>query len=105
MKILLDISPEHYDRLLSEFSEESPMYPILKNDLVIHHTEARNVFKTVEILCEKFHARMILLLLNWFALKPQLRSKRRSEFLARCTEFENCLRTVGRRRSAARGKK
>jgi len=60
VKILLDISPKHYDRLLSEFSEVSRMYAILKNGLVIHHTEAGNVFKTVEILCEKFHARMIL---------------------------------------------
>ena len=60
MKILLDILPEHYDRLLSEFSEESRNYAILKNGVVIHHTESGNAFKTVEILCEKFHARMIL---------------------------------------------
>jgi hypothetical protein len=30
MKILIDISPEHYDRILSEFTEESRMYAILK---------------------------------------------------------------------------
>ena len=60
MKILIDISPEHYDRLLSQFTEESRMYAILKNGLVIHHFEAGNDFRTVEILCEKFHARMIL---------------------------------------------
>jgi len=60
VKILLDISPEHYDRLLSEFDEESRMYAILKNGLVIHHFQAGNEFKTVEILCDKFHARMIL---------------------------------------------
>ena len=60
MKILLDISPEHYDRILSEFDEESRIYAILKNGLVIHHFETGNVSKTIEILCEKFHARMIL---------------------------------------------
>ena len=60
MKILIDISPEHYDRILSEFTEDSRMYAILKNGLVIHHFEAGNEFKTVEILCDKFHARMIL---------------------------------------------
>ncbi len=60
MKILLDISPEHYDRILSEFDEESRIYAILKNGLVIHHHEAGNEIRTVEILCEKFHARMIL---------------------------------------------
>ena len=60
MKILIDISPQYYDRLLSEFTEESHIYAILKNGLVIHHFEAGNEFRTVEILCEKFHARMIL---------------------------------------------
>jgi hypothetical protein len=60
VKILIDILPEHYDRLLSEFSEESRIYAILKNGLVIHHFEAGNEFRTVEIFCEKFHARMIL---------------------------------------------
>ena len=60
VKILVDISPEHYDRILSEFSEESRIYAILKNGLVLHHFEAGNDIRTVEILCEKFHARMIL---------------------------------------------
>ena len=60
MKILIDISPVHYDRLLSEFTEESRIYAILKNGLVIHHLKAGEVSRTVEILCEKFHARMIL---------------------------------------------
>jgi hypothetical protein len=60
VKILIDISPEHYDRILSEFTEESRMYAILKNGLVIYHFETGNVSKTVEILCDKFHARMIL---------------------------------------------
>jgi hypothetical protein len=60
VKILIAISPEHYDRLLSEFDEESRIYAILKNGLVIHHFEGNNEFRTVEILCEKYHARMIL---------------------------------------------
>jgi hypothetical protein len=60
VKILIDISPEHYDRILSEFTEESHIYAILKNGLVIHYFEAGNEFRTVEILCEKYHARMIL---------------------------------------------
>ena len=60
MKILVDISPEHYDRILNEFSEESRMYAILKNGLVLHYFEAGKEFRTVEILCDKFHARMIL---------------------------------------------
>lgn len=60
MKILIDVSPEHYDRLLSELSEESRIYAILKNGVVIHQFEAGYESRTVEILCDKFHARMIL---------------------------------------------
>ena len=60
MKILIDISPEQYDRLLRELAEESRMYAILKNGLVIHGFEGDKASKAVEILCEKFHARMIL---------------------------------------------
>jgi hypothetical protein len=60
VKILIDISLEHYDRLLSRFTQESRIYAILKNGLVIHRFEGSSDFRTVEILCEKFHARMIL---------------------------------------------
>jgi hypothetical protein len=60
VKILIDISPDYYDRLLSELSEESRIYAILKNGVVIHQFERGTEFRTVEILCEKFHARMIL---------------------------------------------
>jgi len=47
VKILIDISPEHYDRLLSRFTEESRIYAILKNGLVIHYFERNNEFRTV----------------------------------------------------------
>jgi hypothetical protein len=59
MKILLEISPEHYDRLLSGVSEESPLYGVLKNGVVIQPAKSRTGSKMVEILCDKFHARMI----------------------------------------------
>ena len=36
------------------------MYAILKNGLVLDHFEGGNEFRTVEILCDKFHARLIL---------------------------------------------
>jgi hypothetical protein len=66
VKILIDISPEHYDGLLSQFTDESLIYTILKNGLVIHHFEAGNEFRTVEILCDKFHARMLLIVAEIF---------------------------------------
>jgi hypothetical protein len=59
MKILLEISPEHYDRLLSGVSEKSPLYGVLKNGVVIQPAKSRTGSKMVEILCDKFHARMI----------------------------------------------
>ena len=52
MKILVDISPEHYDRILSEFAEESRIYAILKNGLVLHHFEAGSDIRTVEIFAK-----------------------------------------------------
>ena len=59
MKILVKISPEHYDRLLSGVSEKSSFYGVLKNGVVINPTKADAGSKMIEILCEKFHARML----------------------------------------------
>lgn len=59
MKIMLEILPEHYDRLLSGVSEKSSLYGVLKNGVVIHPTQSRTGSRMVEILCEKFHARML----------------------------------------------
>jgi hypothetical protein len=58
MMILLKISPEHYDRLLSGISEKSSLYGVLKNGVVVP-TKAGAGSKMIEILCEKFHARML----------------------------------------------
>jgi hypothetical protein len=41
-------------------------YAILKNGVVIHQFERGTEFRTVEILCEKFHARMILAIAEIF---------------------------------------
>ena len=59
MKIVLKITPEHYDRLLSGISEKSSLYSVLKNGVVINSTPAGGGAKMIEILCEKFHARML----------------------------------------------
>lgn len=59
MKIVLKISPEHYDRLLSGVTEKSSLYSVLKNGVVINSTAAGGGAKMIEILCEKFHARML----------------------------------------------
>jgi hypothetical protein len=59
MKILLEISPEHYDRLLRGISEKSVLYGVLKNGVIVQPAKSRTGSKMVEILCDKFHARMI----------------------------------------------
>jgi hypothetical protein len=61
-EILLEISPEHYDRLAHGISERSSLYAVLKNGVVLHHTEAGTAFRMIEMLYEKFHARMRLTL-------------------------------------------
>ena len=69
MKILLEIAPEHYDRLLSGVSEKSALYSVLKNGVVIQSTQKGTRSKMIEILCEKFHARMLRALAE--SLSPQ----------------------------------
>jgi hypothetical protein len=36
------------------------MYAVLKNGIVLHHTEEGTTFRIIEMLCEKVHARMLL---------------------------------------------
>jgi hypothetical protein len=54
VKILIDISPEHYDRLLSQFTEESRMYGILKNGLVIHHSKQATILGRLKSSARNF---------------------------------------------------
>jgi len=88
VQILVDISPEHYDRILSEFDEESPVYAILKNGLALHHFEAGNDIRTVEILCDKFHARIILAAAEMYCPEAIAEIEERSDFPGRCTSSQ-----------------
>jgi hypothetical protein len=77
VKILLEMSPEHCDRLLHGISERSSLYAVLKNGVVLHHT-AGTAFRMIEMLCEKFHARMLLTLAEKLCPEAALRLKRES---------------------------
>lgn len=57
MKILLEMSLEYYSRLLDWVSDKSPLYAVLKNPVVVHSDTPHSV---IEIICDKFHARMLL---------------------------------------------
>ena len=59
MKILVEMSPEHYDRLLDKLSEESAAYAILKNGVVIHPSGASDD-RIIQIACEMTQAETLL---------------------------------------------
>ena len=56
VKIVLEISPEHYDRPLRGVSQGSSLYAVLKNGVVLHHTETGPTFRTIEMLARSLFA-------------------------------------------------
>ena len=58
MKIMIEMSPEHYDRLLSKISQKSVAYNLLKNGVVSGGDAREN--RLIEIACEEFEARTLL---------------------------------------------
>src|SRR5262249_39536234 len=86
-QILVDNS-EHYDRILSEFDEESPVYAILKNGLVFYNQKTAYDIRTVEILCDKFHARIILAAAEMYCPEAIAEIEERSDFPGRCASSQ-----------------
>jgi hypothetical protein len=60
MKIQIEIFPEYYDRLLSQIPTQSTMYAVLKNGVIIDHSDVGWQRKMVYILCEMEQAQSIL---------------------------------------------
>jgi hypothetical protein len=60
MKIQIEIFPEYYDRLLSQIPTQSTMYAVLKNGLIIDHSDVGWQRKMIYILCEMEQAKSIL---------------------------------------------
>jgi hypothetical protein len=58
MKILIEMTPENYDRFLSKLSEASAPYTLLKNGIVTGGSAKEN--RIIEIACEMFEAKMLL---------------------------------------------
>lgn len=58
MKILVEMSPEHYDGLLSKVSVDSPTYSLLKNGIVSGGSAKEN--RIIEIACELSEAKALL---------------------------------------------
>ena len=55
MKIMIEMSPEHYDLLLSRVSRYSVAYVLLKNGVVSGGSAKEN--RIIEIACEGSHAK------------------------------------------------
>jgi hypothetical protein len=58
MKIVVEISPEHYDDLLGKLSVGSTEYCILKNGIVTGGSAKAN--RIIEIACELSEAKSLL---------------------------------------------
>jgi hypothetical protein len=58
MKIVVEMSPEHYDELLGKLSLVSTEYSILKNGIVTGGSAKEN--RIIEIACELSEAKALL---------------------------------------------
>jgi hypothetical protein len=58
MKILIEMTPENYDRFLSKLSKASAPYTLLKNGVVTGGSAKQN--RIIEIACEVTEAKMLL---------------------------------------------
>jgi hypothetical protein len=62
MKILIEMSREHYDSLLGRVTKESRLYSTLMNSMILHEPEAIRPTDTITIMtvCEDDEARALL---------------------------------------------
>ena len=58
MKIIVEMSPEHYNELLGKFFPVSPEYSLLKNGIVTGGLAKEN--RIIEIACELSEAEALL---------------------------------------------
>jgi hypothetical protein len=58
MKIVVEMSPEHYDELLGRLSPVSTEYSLLKNGIVTGGSARKN--RIIEIACELSEAKALL---------------------------------------------
>jgi hypothetical protein len=60
MKIMIQMSPENYDGLLSKVSTESLVYSVLRNGIVESRSEGGAERRVIDILCEPNEAEILL---------------------------------------------
>ncbi|MGH7767264.1 MAG: hypothetical protein ACREQP_07400 [Candidatus Binatia bacterium] len=60
MKVPIEMSREHYDLFAAELDIKSPAYTVLKNNIVPKGQPTARDAQTIEILCEKEEAELLL---------------------------------------------
>ena len=60
MKILIEISREHYDSLLGRVTKESRLYSTLISSMIVAESEAIRPTDTIMTVCEDDEARALL---------------------------------------------
>ena len=60
MKILIEMSREHYDSLLGRLTKESRLYSTLMGSMILHESEAIRPTDTVMTVCEYDEAKALL---------------------------------------------
>ena len=60
MKTLVEMSKEHFDRLLAKCPVSDREYEIMKNGVITPYGETGKSPRTVVILCERTEAKLIL---------------------------------------------
>ena len=65
MKIVIELSPEYYNRLLKYANEASPVYSTLKNGVKIARSEGSQS-EVIVILCDEEQAEMLRRVANHF---------------------------------------
>jgi hypothetical protein len=60
MKILIEMSREHYDSLLGRVTQQSRLYSTLMSSVIIRESEAIRQTDTIMTLCEDDEAKALL---------------------------------------------
>jgi hypothetical protein len=60
MKLLIEMSREHYDSLLVRVTKESRLYSTLTSSMILRESEAISPTDTVMIVCEDDEAKALL---------------------------------------------
>jgi hypothetical protein len=80
MKILIEMSREHYDSLLGRVTKESCLYSTLMSSMTLHESEAIRTTDTIMTVCEEDEAKALLQFAQQCCPEADTRLKRGSNY-------------------------